>query len=116
MRKLSRLEANKNVRRILNRHGTDLSYTQYSVAGMDIRLTGWLCKTDCSDFNAGQIESLIQEFQRLLPGYSVSGDFDNWNFTTDHITFLGDKKKGNNEEDTSFLFENQSSDYDSEAS
>jgi hypothetical protein len=94
MRKMSRLEANKDVRRILNRHGVDLSYTQYSVAGHDIRLTGWLCKTDGSDYNASQIEGMIQEFQRVLNGFSVSGDFDNWNFSTDHISQLGKEDKG----------------------
>lgn len=116
MRKFSRMEANKEVRRVLNRHGADLSYAQYSVAGMDVRLTGWLCKTDTSDFNASQIETMIQEFQRYLPGYTVSGDFDNWNFSTDHITFLGDRTSGQDQEDLTILADTQASDYDSEAS
>jgi hypothetical protein len=90
MRKLSRLEANKEVRRVLNRHGVDLGYCQFSVGGMDIRMTGWLCKTDESDFNGSQIGSIIQELLRILPGYSVSGDFENWNFTSDYISKLGD--------------------------
>ncbi len=116
MRKFSRLEANKEVRRVLNRHGADLAYTQYSVAGMDVRLTGWLCKSDTSDYNAAQIETMIQEFQRYLPGYTVSGDFDNWNFSTDHITFLGDRTSGQDEEDLTMLADTQVSDFDSEAS
>jgi len=95
MRKLSRLEANKEVRRVLNRHGVDLSYCQYSVGGMDIRLTGWLCKTDNTDYSGTQIEGMIQEFLRILPGFSISGNFDNWNFTSDHISFLGDSKGKN---------------------
>ena len=95
---MSRLEANKDVRRILNRHGVDLSYAQYSVSGMDIRLTGWLCKTDGSDFNASQIEGMIQEFQRVLHGFSISGDFDNWNFSSDHITSVGGKDEDKNEQ------------------
>lgn len=116
MRKFSRLEANKEVRRVMNRHGVDLSYAQYSVAGMDVRLTGWLCKSDTSDFNASQIETMIQEFQRYLPGYTVTGDFDNWNFSTDHITYLGDRTQGNDDEDLTILADSQVSDYDSEAS
>ena len=67
MRKLTRLEANREVRRVLNRHSADLSYIQYSVAGTDIRLTGWLIKIDATDFTSNQIEVLIQEFQRKLP-------------------------------------------------
>lgn len=115
MRKLTRMEANKEVRRVLNRQGVDLSYTQYSVAGMDIRLTGWLCKPDTSDFNASQIENMIHEFQRLLPGYSVTGDFDNWSFTTEHITFLGDRTTGQDEEEH-VIIADQVVDFDSEAS
>jgi len=108
------MEANKEVRRILNRHGVDLSYTQYSVAGMDIRLTGWMCKTDNSDFNGSQIEGMIQEFQRVLAGYSISGDFDNWNFSSDHISYLGDKKESD-EEEVMLIGDFNVEDYDSEA-
>ncbi len=115
IRKMSRMEANKEVRRILNRNGVDLCYTQYSVCGMDIRLTGWLCKSDTSDFNASQIETLVQECQRYLPGYTVTGDFDNWSFSTDHITYLGDRSKGEVEEEIS-LYVDMNNDYDYEAS
>lgn len=96
MRKLSRMEANKEVRRVLNRHYVDLSYCQYSVAGLEIRITGWLCKIDSSDFSATHIEGMVQEFQRRLPGYYVSGDTDNWNFTTEHISYLGSKNEDAN--------------------
>lgn len=77
MTKLNRMEANKITRRVLNRHGVDLSYTQYSVCGRDIRLTGYLCKTDGSRMNVTQIEAMIQEYMRYLPGYSITGEFDN---------------------------------------
>lgn len=99
MRKLTRMEANKEVRRVLTRHSVDLSYTQYSVAGMDVRITGWLCKIDTTEFSTIQIENLVNEFQRKLPGYSISGDLENWNFTTDHITFIGDRLKSKKDED-----------------
>ncbi|MCM2351517.1 MAG: hypothetical protein NDI69_15955 [Bacteriovoracaceae bacterium] len=118
MRKLSRLEATKEVRRVLNRHGVDLSYCQYSVAGMEVRLTGWLCKLNTSNFNGSQIESMIQEFMRLLPGYSIVGSLDNWSFSSDHINFIGDERDdspnsgGGGEEDQ----ERYVIDYDSEAS
>lgn len=109
MRKMSRLEANKDVRRILNRHGVDLSNAQYSVSGMDIRLTGWLCKYDGSDFCASQIEGLVHEFQRVLDGFTISGDFENWNFSSDHISQVGGKEE---EEEAPAFFD----DYESEAS
>jgi hypothetical protein len=115
MRKLSRLEANKEVRRVLIRHCIDLAYAQYSVAGMDVRLTGWLCKTDTSNFNASQIEHMIQELQRYLPGYTVTGQFDNWNFSTDYITYLGESSSGQDDEDSTLVAE-KANDNDSEAS
>lgn len=111
MRKLTRMEANKEVRRVLTRHAVDLSYTQYSVAGYDVRLTGWLVKIDTTEFNVHQVEMMIQEFQRRLPGYFISGGLDNWNFTTEYITYLGDKLK-DQEEETEELF----TEFDSEAS
>jgi hypothetical protein len=115
MKKLSRMEANKEVRRVLSRHYVDLSYCQYSVAGLEIRITGWLCKIDSSDFSASHIEGIVHEFQRRLPGYYVAGETDNWCFNTDHISYKGQQDKAlpngqyfeSNEEET---------DYESEAS
>lgn len=111
MRKLSRMEANKEVRRVLTRHYVDMSYCQYSVAGLDIRITGWLCKIDSSEFSSVNIESMIQEFQRRLPGYCISGDLDNWNFGTDHISRLAKE-----EEESTYFANTEDYDYDSEAS
>jgi hypothetical protein len=110
MRKLTRMEANKEVRRVLTRHAVDLGYTQYSVAGHDVRLTGWLVKIDTTDFNIHQVELIVQEFQRRLPGYFISGDLDNWNFTTEYITYLGSKIKNDEEDGDAFT------EFDSEAS
>ena len=103
MRKLSRMEANKEVRRILTRHLVDLSLAQYSVSGLEIRITGWLVKNDTSEFNAQGIENLIEEFQRRLPNYFISGDMDNWKFSITYITYLGDPRTGNDEKETILL-------------
>ena len=91
-KKLTRLESSKEVRRALNRHSVDLSFCQYSASGYEVRLTGWLCKVDGSEFHGLQIEALIQDLQRKLPGFFVNGDLDNWKFTTDHIQYLADRK------------------------
>ena len=92
-KKLSRMESNKEARRILNRHHVDLAYCQFSCCGMDVKLTGSLCKHDGSDFNSHQIEAMIFDFQRHLPGYMVLGDFDNWSFNSERISFVGDKQR-----------------------
>lgn len=110
-KKLSRMESNKEARRVLNRHHVDLAYCQYSCCGMEVKLTGWLCKHDGSDFNGAQIEAIIFDFQRNLNGYTVNGDFDNWNFNSERITNLGEKGKdhssggGAEEEQTVYYIE-----------
>ncbi len=86
------MESNKEARRILNRNGVDLAYCQYSCVGMEVHLTGWLCKHDGSEFNGPQIQAMIYDFQKTLHGYSVTGDFDNWNFTTERISYVGEKE------------------------
>lgn len=96
MRKLSRLEANKEARRVLTKNGVNLSYAQYSVSGREIRLTGWLCHQDNSNFNAHEIEVIVQEFMRVLPGFLIAGDFENWKFSSDFITQLNTSSKANN--------------------
>lgn len=96
-KKMSRLESNKEARRALNKHGVDLSYCQYSCSGKEVRLTGTLLRHDGSQFGTQQIESMIGELQRLLPGFVIVGDLDNWTFSSDHISFHG--KEGELEEE-----------------
>ncbi len=117
MKKMTRMESSKEARRVLNRNGVDLSYCQYSVAGYEIRLTGWLCKVDSSDFNAGQIEGMIHDFKKHLQGFYVAGDLDNWTFTSEFISFIGDRdgnNSGGNLEEQ--VWEIDLDDYDFEAS
>ncbi len=87
--KLSRMECSKEVRRVLNQNRVDLTHCQYVVSGRDIRMTGWLYKTDGSDFSGQQIESLVADFQRRLSGFTVCGDMENWNFSSEHISKVG---------------------------
>jgi hypothetical protein len=100
MKKMSRLESSKEVRRVLNRHGVDLSYTQYSASGYEVRLQGWLCKIDGSEFHGLQLEALIQDLQRKLPGFFINGDMDNWKFNSDHIQYLADRKERSGQGET----------------
>lgn len=116
MKKMTRMESSKEVRRVLNRNGIDLSYCQYSVAGKDIRLTGWLCKTDGTDFSATQIETMINDFKSTLRGFMVSGDCENWSFTSDYISFLGEREHGGSGYEEQTVYEIDLDDYDFEAS
>ncbi len=118
MKKMTRMESSKEVRRVLNRNGVDLSYCQYSVAGFEIRMTGWLCKSDGSDFNAGQVEGMIQDFKKSLHGFYIAGDLDNWTFTSEYISFIGDKdgKQHGGSAGEEQVWEIDLDDYDFEAS
>jgi hypothetical protein len=117
MKKMTRMESSKEVRRVLNRNGVDLSYCQYSVAGYEIRLTGWLCKTDGSDFIAPQIESMIYDFKKSLQGFMIFGDTENWNFTSEFISFVGEREhQGGGGEIEQTVYEIDLDDYDFEAS
>lgn len=91
VKKVSRLESNKEARRVLNRYGVDLSYCQYSCSGKEVRLTGMLMRFDGTNFRAQQIEGMIYDFQRLLPGFIIVGELDNWSFSSEHISFHGDR-------------------------
>jgi hypothetical protein len=103
MKKVSRLEGNREVRRVLTRHHADMGLCQYSCSGYEVRLTGWLRRTDGSEYNIHQIEVIIQDFQRNLKGIYIQGNLDNWSFTNDHITNLsksvGTVKGHSNSED-----------------
>ena len=96
MKKLSRMEANKEARRVLARHGVDLSECQYSCSSSEVRINGYIQKIDGSDFSAQGIEILVHDFLRVLPGFYIAGDCKNWNFNSDHVNHLGGKKDSKN--------------------
>jgi hypothetical protein len=93
MKKLSRMEANKEARRVLAKHGTDLSECQYSCSGSEVRINGYLQKIDGSDFSAQGVEAMVVDFGRHLPGFYIAGDCDNWKFSSDHINHVGGATK-----------------------
>ena len=99
MKKLSRMESNKEARRVLAKHAVDLSYCQYSCCGCEVMLSGSLYKNDGSDFTGPQIQAMIGDFQRFLAGFSIQGDFDNWKFNSESISFIGDRNDNNQEQE-----------------
>jgi hypothetical protein len=111
MKKLSRMESNKEARRILVRNMVDLCYCQYSCCGRDVRLTGSLYKTDGSPLSASQVEAIINDFGRFLPGFCVVGDLDNWSFSSDHITSLGEQAREEERDAETYVIELED-DYD----
>ncbi len=80
--KLSRFEANKEVRHVLARHSVDTTLLSFQTYGKEINLSGILWHNDNSDFNAHQLEAMIQDFQLTLPDYTIRGEMENWSFTS----------------------------------
>lgn len=119
MKKMTRMESSKECRRVLNRHGVDLGYCQYTCTGYEVRLHGWLCKTDHSDYTAQQIEEMLRDFNQTLNGFSVYGELENWAFNSERIQFLGDKsgsEKGGDSEIAQEIYTIDLDEFDFEAS
>lgn len=119
MRKLSRMETSKECRRVLNRHGVDLSHCQYSCSPYEVRMYGKLLKIDGSEYNANEIEYMIQDFKKQLNGINVMGELENWRFTSDQISYVGVKHATGSvggEDHDSEVYVIDLDDYDFEAS
>lgn len=116
MKKMSRMECSKECRRALNRHGVDLTNCQYIVAGYEVRLNGWLCHVDTTDFTAQQIEEMLKDFRQTLPGFSVYGDMENWRFNSETIMYLADGLSKGDAEESNEVYVIDLDDYDFEAS
>lgn len=80
--KLSRFEVNKEVRHVLARHSVDTTLVSFQTYGREVNITGILWHNDNSDFNAHQLDALIQDFQLTLPDYTIRGETENWSFTS----------------------------------
>lgn len=86
--KISRLAANKIVKNILNRHYIESVSLSFSCSGSEVRLQGWLRKSNGDEFRLNQVEHLISDLIRKLPGYNIKGDLENWHFGNDFLTPL----------------------------
>ncbi|MFA6235785.1 MAG: hypothetical protein WC635_00550 [Bacteriovorax sp.] len=84
---VSRLEANREVRRIFVRHGIDTTKVHFSVAGRTLLLTGGLYKEGGQDVDTKNIDTVMQELGRL--GVTVSCELENWIITEGNITKKG---------------------------
>ncbi len=75
-KKPSRLESNKDVRRILLRHRVDLSQLAFSCHGRTVSFSGDLVKDGGRDFSASEIDMMVLEILGLNLG--VLSDLKNW--------------------------------------
>lgn len=90
----SRLELNRDLRRILARHRVDLVQLTYSCHGKNVTLTGRLVKEGKRDFTALELEHMSQEIYRLKIG--IISELENWTISSGSISKRNDKKEDQN--------------------
>lgn len=88
---MSRLEVNRDVRRILVRHGIDTTKLQFSCHSKSISLSGELFKEGGKDIDLSLLEALMKDFSRL--GVRIICELSNWSITDGAITKKGNKHK-----------------------
>jgi hypothetical protein len=88
--KSSRFEVNKEVRHIFARHSVDTTLVTFQTHGFEVSVGGILWHNDDSDFNAHQLEALIQDFQLTLPTYTLRGETENWSFSSSSMRRVTD--------------------------
>lgn len=84
---VSRLEANREVRRIFVRHGIDTTQVHFSVAGRSLLLTGALYREGGQDVEVKIIDTVMQELARM--GVAISCELENWIISEGSITKKG---------------------------
>jgi hypothetical protein len=89
----SRLEVNRDIRRIFSRHHVDLTNMNFSCHGKSVTLTGALRKDGGRDFSASEVDCIAQEIYRM--SISILCELNNWDITPSGITKKGgsDEKK-----------------------
>lgn len=88
---LTRLEANKEVRRVLVRHSVDMNKIQFSCQGKNLTLSGGLFKDNGEEIDALILEVVMQELGRI--GVRISADLENWVISDGTITKKGSTLK-----------------------
>lgn len=84
---ISRLEANKEVRRVFVRHGIDTSKIHFSCQGKTLLLTGALYKDGDNEVATNVIEAIVQELSRI--GMKVNSELENWTISEGTISKKG---------------------------
>lgn len=90
----SRLEVNRDVRRILSRHHVDLTNLNFSCHGKSVTFSGELKKDGGRDFSASEVDCIAQEIYRM--SLAIMCELQNWDITPSGISKRGDSgdKKG----------------------
>ena len=86
----SRLDTNREVRRIFVRHGVDTSKIHFSCQGKSLQLSGILLKEGGTDIESNIVEAISQELTRL--GVRIVCELENWSFMDGSISKKASKQ------------------------
>lgn len=84
---MSRLEANREVRRIFVKHGVDTNKLHFSCQGKTVFLTGDLLKDGGQDIEQKHIEMILFDLERL--GIRINCELGNWTISPGTISKKG---------------------------
>jgi hypothetical protein len=94
----SRLEVNRDVRRILVRHGVDTTKLHFTCTGKTITMTGAIYKDGGQEIALQAVDAVFRDISRL--GYRVYCEFENWTVSDGAVMKKGqtkeNKKQANN--------------------
>ncbi len=89
-KQMSRLEANKEVRRVLVRHGIDTTKLQFTCNARSISLSGELFKEGGKELEMITMEALLKDLSRL--GMRIISELTNWVISEGTVTKKGKNK------------------------
>jgi hypothetical protein len=89
-KKASKGQLNKEVRRVLNRYGVDLTYLNFSAGANSLYFGGHLVKIGGADFKISVVNIMTQE---LLEIGRIRCELENWYIGSDGVHFTGKEEK-----------------------
>jgi hypothetical protein len=88
----SRLEVNKDIRRILVRHSVDTTKLQFTCSGKLITMTGGIYGEGGKELTLSNIDAIFKDITRM--GMRVYCELENWTITDGSISKKGGNNKG----------------------
>ena len=90
----SRLEVNKDIRRILVRHSVDTTKLQFTCSGKLITMTGGIYGEGGKELSLSHIDAILKDISRM--GMRVYCELENWAISDGSISKKGSHDKQQN--------------------
>jgi hypothetical protein len=89
MKAMSRVDANREIRRIFARHRVSTSSLQFMCNGKNLLLTGSLLNDSGQELEQSVVDQVVQELSRT--GLRINSELDNWNISEGAVSKKGGK-------------------------